>query len=371
VFKASADGFFSAALAVLLVAAVWFTTQPSQELGLLWGGTVYTSKQEFNGYLNSKGLSYKTWVVRNPGVAPWEPRTVREATKARQDWTVRVLLAAIGLIVATGCALLLLRGLRTVIPSLAKGWVPVFGAVLAVLLVGVIWVGTQPRQEPGLLWGGAIYTSKEEFSGYLKSKGLSYKTWAVRNPDAAPWEPETVQAVAKARDERMERLLLAAIGWILGTGCAIVLLRALRPVVARFTRRSVVFFRPRGLRRGQIPPGGTTAAASTGRHPRGPVFSRSRGLRLGKIPAGTIPAGRTVAVASVRRLGVVASGATRRLNQLLPLYGLRLVGALRPDTGVLTLMRERNISAAAVAFGVLAVVTAVMFAVFVVVILYA
>jgi hypothetical protein len=365
VFKSYADGFFSATLAVLLVTAVWFTTQPSQEPGLLWGGTVYTSKQEFNGYLKSKGLSYKTWVVRNPGVAPWEQETVLEATKARQDWMVRVLLAAIGSIVATGCALLLLRGVRAVIPTLAKGWVPFFGAVLAVLLVGVIWFGTQPRQEPGLSWGGAIYTSKEEFSGYLKSKGLSYKTWAVRNPGAAPWEPETVQAVATAREERMKRLLLAAIGWILGTGGAIVLLRALRPVLARFTRRSLVFLRPRGLRRGQIPTG-TTAAASNRRLPRGPVFSRPSGLHLGKFPAG-----RTVAAASVRRLGVVAAGATRRLNESVPLYGGRLIGALRPDTGVLvTRIRERNISTADLAFGVLAVVTVVMFGVFVVLVFY-
>ena len=71
--KAYAIGFFGCPQAVLLVAGVWFVTKPGVEPGLVWGDTVYTSKQEFNGYLKAKGLSYGAWLERNPGVAPWEP----------------------------------------------------------------------------------------------------------------------------------------------------------------------------------------------------------------------------------------------------------------------------------------------------------
>ncbi len=69
-------GFLGAIAAVMMAAAVWFAViQPLHGAGLVWGGSVYHSKQEFNLYLKSKGLSYATWLQRNPGVAPWEPGT--------------------------------------------------------------------------------------------------------------------------------------------------------------------------------------------------------------------------------------------------------------------------------------------------------
>jgi len=40
VLKAYAIGFFGAVLAVLVVAGIWFVTQPKPEPGLLWGRTV-------------------------------------------------------------------------------------------------------------------------------------------------------------------------------------------------------------------------------------------------------------------------------------------------------------------------------------------
>jgi len=125
VLKAYAAGLFGASLAVILVAGIWFVAQPSREPGLEWGGKVYSSKQEFQGYLKAKGLSYKAWVARNPGAAPWEPQEVRAAPastsetsrpamprtdQAGEHWAPRLALAAAGfaiglMLLASGWAL--------------------------------------------------------------------------------------------------------------------------------------------------------------------------------------------------------------------------------------------------------------------------
>ena len=105
---------------------------------------------------------------------------------------LRLLLVAIGLLLAIGTALLLLGRQNPVLVRFAGGSVVFFSVFSAVVLLA-IWFGGQPKVEPGLLWGGSVYTSKQEFNVYLKSKGLSYETWLARNPGAAPWEPPAVQ----------------------------------------------------------------------------------------------------------------------------------------------------------------------------------
>jgi hypothetical protein len=150
VWKAYALGFFSAAAAVLLVSVIWFGTgTTSEERGLLWGDTVYTSKYDFEDYLKSKGLSYKTWVARHPGDAPWEPNTItigaitlRASTETREAWVVRLPLVAIALMLVTGATLLLLRGVRSARPGLASRPVAFLSAVVTVVLAAVIWWGT-------------------------------------------------------------------------------------------------------------------------------------------------------------------------------------------------------------------------------------
>src|SRR5829696_5499956 len=99
--KAYAFGLFSAAVAVLLVAVMWLGTG-RDDRGLLWGDKVYSSKVDFNGYLKSNGLSYKTWAARHVGRAPWEPDeltigsvTLRMSTQTRDAWVVRLPLAAV------------------------------------------------------------------------------------------------------------------------------------------------------------------------------------------------------------------------------------------------------------------------------------
>jgi hypothetical protein len=341
VWKAYAIGFLSAALAVVLATAIWFGSQPREPSGLLWGDTVYTSKQEFNGYLKSKGLSYQTWVARNPGVAPWEPDeitigaiTTRAPTTALDRPLVRLLLAAGGLILAAGFALLLLQG-RSPGPI---GSLAVFSAVLAVL-AGAIWFSTQPSEQAGLLWRGTVYTSKQDFQAYLKANGLSYETWVVRHPGAAPWEPAMVRVSAKApgatkADEgSAARPLLPAIGLILAAACACLLFRRRRLVTAGLATESVALDSP-GAVRMSMPSAGPTASAS------------------------------------IRWLGVVASGATDRLKVSVPLYGGRLVGAARADARLFAeRMRERDISRGDVAYAVLAVICAVVFALIVVFVL--
>jgi hypothetical protein len=357
VLRSYAFGFFSASLAVLLVAAIWIGTQPKQEAGLLWGDKVYTSKQEFNGYLKSKGLSYKTWVARNPGAAPWEPEefAVGAITVRASPRTAQLVLAAAGWLLATAGALLLLRGGRPDMPGFAKGSVALFSAVLAGLLIAGIWFTTQSTQEPGLKWGGVVYTSKQEFNAYLKSKGLSYKTWVARNPGAAPWEPAAVgisgkapevtkvREVAKAPDSSevhagwMGRPLLASIVLMLAAGCSLLLLRGRRPVMTRYPRGSIAY-------------------DSVG----------ARAIRIGKGSAG-MP---TAAAASVRRLGLLASGATSRLRLSVPLYGKRLIAATRAiPRGLSGFMREQNISGGDAAYGLLAALSAVVFALIVVLVL--
>ena len=119
--KAYAIGFFGAVLAVGLAAAIWLATQPEQKPGLVWGTTTYTSKEQFSGYLKSKGLSYKVWLARNPGAAPWEPapraevkgathatrdRTTREVV---EDWATGLPLTPLVVILAAGATLVLVR----------------------------------------------------------------------------------------------------------------------------------------------------------------------------------------------------------------------------------------------------------------------
>ena len=116
VLKAYVVGFCGAVLVILVAVGIWAAARPAEEAGLRWGDTVYTSKQEFNGYLKAKGLSYKTWLAKNPGAAPWEPGAAQASTDdVRESLTGRLPLA--GLVVAAGAALVLLR--RTRLPGAA------------------------------------------------------------------------------------------------------------------------------------------------------------------------------------------------------------------------------------------------------------
>lgn len=84
----------------------------------------------------------------------------------------------------------------------------------------------------------------------------------------------------------------------------------------------------------------------------------------------SMPSAGPTASASIRWLGVVASGATDRLKVSVPLYGGRLVGAARADARLFAeRMRERDISRGDVAYAVLAVICAVVFALIVVFVL--
>ena len=111
--RAFVVGFLGAAAALMVAVAVWFAVQSLDRPALVWGGVAYQSKQEFNLYLKSKGLSYATWLRRNPGVAPWEPGR-RAASSDRsseaRDWKRDVLLAANAALLATLVALLLSSG---------------------------------------------------------------------------------------------------------------------------------------------------------------------------------------------------------------------------------------------------------------------
>lgn len=229
------------------------------------------------------------------------------------------------------------------------------GSVLAVFLAATIWFATQPRQEEGLLWGGTVYTSKQEFNGYLKSRGLSYKSWVARNPGAAPWEPATAQRATTATAEKSRRAAaptptrqrvedwaaqvpLAPIALLLAIGCVLLLLlRELRLVLARVPTKSMASL-------------------------------DLRAHQAGKSPIVKNPAVRRPALPTARRLGIgAASGAARNLRALAGRYGNWFISGVRADVRRLrTLLRERNISPGDVAFGLLAVLTSGVFGLFVV-----
>jgi hypothetical protein len=110
-------GFLGAVAALMVVAAVWFAVfRPIGQPGLVWGGTVYRSKQEFKLYLKSKGLAYASWLKRNPGVAPWEPGTGAvnsDRTGGVWDWKRDALLAVNAALLAVIAAALWARaGIR-------------------------------------------------------------------------------------------------------------------------------------------------------------------------------------------------------------------------------------------------------------------
>ena len=237
------------------------------------------------------------------------------------------------------------------------------GAVLAILIVVALSQGVRTQEEPGLRWGGTVYTTEAAFKGYLKSKGLSYETWLARNPGAAPWEPAPEPQVA-ARSTTTTTAAAAApeagrapsretptdlTGWLPGwlplaafglaaAGGTIFLLSRLRlgAAVARIPSRPTVSF-------------------------------DGRALRLDALVAG----GRT-AVPTLQRAAHVAAGAVRRLEASAPFYGQRLLAGARSDGRVLrTFLQRRKIRGADVAFVLLAVTAAAMFVLFVVVLLTA
>lgn len=318
--KGYAFGFFSAALVVLVAAALWFGVQPKQQDGLLWGDHVYSSQEEFNGYLKTRGLSYETWLARNPGVAPWESETFRlgAITIEAAPKKVQLLMAIVAWLLATCGAVLLLRDRDGSVSRYARPAAALFSTVLAVVLVGG-WYATQPKEKSGLLWGGTVYTSKEQFNLYLKAKGLSYKTWLARNPGAAPWEAEPVRrartresakappatdtrspAKAAAAAERTDdgaalpSLLLPALALALVVmGFAVMLLRGRRTVVPRLATN-----------------------AGTIRVPRAPLGDWGSTLSA-------------TAVTSTRRLGDVTLRSAGRVRASAPVYGARFGRASR------------------------------------------
>ena len=85
----------------------------------MWGDTVYTSKQEFNGYLKAKGLSYGAWLERNPGVAPWEPGGPHDQASPSPPQSIENWLSGfplppiVGLLAISAALLLLNRRIRS------------------------------------------------------------------------------------------------------------------------------------------------------------------------------------------------------------------------------------------------------------------
>ena len=102
-------GLLGAIAGLMVGAAIWFAVQSLDRPELVWAGSAYSSKQEFVLYLKSNGLSYRTWLKRHPGMAPWEPgRRVSPSNEGdSKDRTTEILLAANAALLATLLALLL------------------------------------------------------------------------------------------------------------------------------------------------------------------------------------------------------------------------------------------------------------------------
>jgi hypothetical protein len=246
-----------------------------------------------------------------------------------------------------------------VLKAYAIGFV---GAVLAILIVVALSQGVRTQEEPGLRWGGTVYTTEAAFKGYLKSKGLSYETWLARNPGAAPWEPAPEPQVAA----RTTTTTAAAAAPEAGRA------------PSRETPTDLTGWLPGWLPLaafGLAAAGGTIfllsrlrLGAAVARIPSRPTVSTDgRALRLDALVAG----GRT-AVPTLQRAAHVAAGAVRRLEASAPFYGQRLLAGARSDGRVLrTFLQRRNIRLGDVAFALLAVTAVAMFVLFVVVLLTA
>jgi hypothetical protein len=300
-----------------------------------------------------------------------------------------------------------------------------FAGAAAAVLVAVLIAGGVPfaDDEEGLRWGGTVYTSKQEFLGYLKSKGLSYDVWLERNPGAAPWEPAPEQrrstgASASPQAQRAPSgaesnrdlpawLPLAAITAVLAAGMAFLLTRGLPSIATARIRRPALALERRSVR---VPSFGTAGdrPVPPPQPPTSPPSSRPRStgsggartlpslrvptlrvptvrlptlrpptLRLPTLrppsprrPAQTTGGGRTLP--SLRRLSLAATAATRRLGSALPSYREGARGAARASAHrIRALGGDRNIRLADVAFAVLAVLATVMFVLFVVVLMTA
>ena len=116
------------------------------------------------------------------------------------------------------------------------------GASAVVVLALAVWLGTDVREERGLLWRPRL-TYHREFNDYLKPKGLSYKTWAARHPGAARWErtavdfgPFTLRASTDTREAWLARLPLAASGLLLAIGVTLLLLSGVSRFYGRLSR---------------------------------------------------------------------------------------------------------------------------------------
>ena len=106
--------------------------------------------------------------------------------------------------------------------SFAVGFV---GASAVMVLAVVVWLGTEVKEERGLVWGDRVYTYHRDFNGYLKPKGLSYKNWAARHPGAARWDrtklvvgPFSLQASTDTREAWLARLPLVGGGLLFAIG---------------------------------------------------------------------------------------------------------------------------------------------------------
>ena len=105
------SGFFAALGTLMVGAAIWFAVQSLDRPRLVWAGSAYASKEEFQLYLRSNGLSYRTWLRRHPGLAPWEPgaRASQSNGSGSKVRTTEILLAANAALLAGLLALVLAR----------------------------------------------------------------------------------------------------------------------------------------------------------------------------------------------------------------------------------------------------------------------
>jgi hypothetical protein len=123
--------------------------------------------------------------------------------------------------------------------------------VLAIAILETRVLYDPPSNAPtrGLVWAGRTFVTRADFALFLRSRGLTYRTWVRRHPAPAsvirsPWgrRPAAVQRAAELR--RSHRRY----GWILGGLAGIALLATLSllletvrrsrlPAVGRWTRR--------------------------------------------------------------------------------------------------------------------------------------
>lgn len=82
-------------------------------------------------------------------------------------------------------------------------------AILATSLASRQGTRTPPVASGTIVWGGRVFTTPHQLEQWLKSRGIDYRAWVRRHPDAAAAQKRP-QRVVPRRSDSVQRVVVAA-----------------------------------------------------------------------------------------------------------------------------------------------------------------